>query len=89
MQLHPAELVQVAASVLICAPLGLPLPLACRWLWRKGYPRAAWVSVAVLAPLSLVATLFAGLLGPVAIAIATAVLSLPVWIAAALLSRRK
>lgn len=89
MQLHPAELVPIAASVLVCAPLGLPLPLACRWLWRKGYPRAAWVSVAVLAPLSVVAALFAGLLGPVAIAIGTAVLSLPVWIAAALLSRRK
>ena len=88
MPLHPADLLTAAMSLLICAPLGLPLPLACRWLSRKGYPRAAWITMIVLGLMTVIAALFAGLLGPLAIAIAAVLLSVPVWIAAALAPRR-
>ena len=88
MSLHPADLVPAAMSLLICAPLGLPLPLACRWLHRKGYPRTAWATMIVLGLVTVVVALFAGLLGPIAIAIGAVLLSLPVWIAAALLPRK-
>ena len=89
MSLHPADLVSAAMSLLLCAPLGLPLPLACRWLWRKGYPTAAWITMILLGLLTVVVALFAGLLGPFAIAIAAVLLSVPVLIAAALLPRRQ
>lgn len=86
---HPAELVPMLASIALCAPLGLLLPLACRRLWRRGYRVAAWIALAVLAPIIVYATLFAGLLGPIFIAIVAAVFSAPVWIASALLPRRE
>ena len=87
--LHPADLVPAAMSLLICAPLGLPLPLACRWLGRMGYPRAAWITMIVFGLLTVIVALLAGLLGPFAIAIGAVLLSLPVWIAAALLPRKQ
>ena len=60
---------------------------ACNWrlgaggLWRLGYSRAAWTAGTVLGAATVTATLIAGLLGPLAIAVYAAVLSLPVWIA--------
>jgi len=74
-------LVMSAASLVVVAPCGLPLALACRALWRRGYRKSAWSAGVGLGALTVAAGLFAGLLGPVAIAVAAAVLSLPVWAA--------
>lgn len=67
-------------SLVVTAPCGLPLALACFKLWRIGHPGTAWTAFAVLAPVTAVASLFAGLLGPVAIAIYALVISGPTWI---------
>ena len=69
-------------TLVAIAPCGLPLALACRRLRLRGYPRAAWAAFAVLAPATIASSLFAGLFGPLAIAIYAAVISMPVWIAA-------
>ena len=79
----------MASSLIVVAPAGLPLALACRQLRRLGYVRATWAAIAVLAPATVAASLLAGLLGPVAIAIYAVLLSLPVWIAVAVLRRRR
>ena len=76
-------------SLIVVAPAGLPLALACRQLRRLGYARTTWVAAAVLAPVTVAASLLAGLLGPLAIAIYAVMLSLPVWIAVAVLRRRR
>ena len=76
-------------SLVVVAPAGLPLALACRQLRRRGYVRTTWAGAAVLAPVTVAASLLAGLLGPLAIAICAVVLSLPVWIAIAVLRRRQ
>ena len=68
-------------SLAIAAPFGLPLALACRALWRQGRRRAAWTAGIGLGAVTVAAVLFAGLLGPLAIAVCAVVLSLPVWIA--------
>ena len=73
------------APVTVC---GLPLALACRRLWGLGLRRAAWAAGAALGAASAAAALFAGLLGPFAIAVAAVLLSLPAWIAVVLLGRR-
>ena len=66
--------------LVILAPFGLPLPLACRWTRRLGYPRTAWAAFAVLAPLT-AAALHADLLyGPIAVVVCAALISAPVWI---------
>ena len=74
------------ASLIFVAPCGLPLALACRQLWRRGYRQAAWASMVVLGLVSIGATLLAGLLGPIAIAVYAIVLSLPVWLAVGFVS---
>ena len=74
-------------SLLVVAPAGLPLALACRLLHRKGYRITAWAALAVLAAATVAATLVAGLLGPAAILIYALLLSLPAWLAALLLPR--
>ena len=48
-----------------------------------------WAAIAVLAPATVAASLVAGLLGPLAIAIYAVILSLPVWIAVGVLRRRR
>ena len=68
-----------AGSLVPVAPCGLPLALGCRRLWRLRYRRAAWAAGIGLGALTVAASLVAGLLGPVAIAIYAIVLSLPVW----------
>ena len=75
-------------SLLAVAPAGLPLALACRRLHQKGYRITAWAVMAVLAAATVVATLVAGLLGPIAIVIYALLVSLPAWLAALLLRRR-
>lgn len=74
-------------SLIPVAPCGLPLALAWRQIQRLGHPKAAWAAAAVLGPLTAFASLFAGLLGPVAIALYAAVLSVPAWIVYAVLRR--
>ena len=83
MSIPPAVL-----SLIPVAPCGLPLALAWRQIRRLGHREAAWAAAAVLAPLTAFATLFAGLLGPVAIAAYALVLSAPAWILYAILRRR-
>ena len=75
------EAMAALGSLAVTVPCGLPLALGCRRLWRLGYRRAAWTAGIGLGVLTVLATVVAGLLGPVAIAIGAAVLSLPVWIA--------
>ena len=84
-----AWLSSFVAMAVVTAPCGLPLALACLRLWRTGYPGTAWAAFAVLAPVTAVSSLFAGLLGPVAIAIYALVISLPAWILYAFLRRRR
>ncbi len=79
----------VASSLVVVAPAGLPLALACRQLRRLGYVRVTWAAIAVLAPATVAASLLAALLGPLAIAVYAALLSLPVWIAVVVLRRRR
>ena len=78
----------MVVSLVPVAPCGLPLALGCRQLWRLGYRRAAWMAGIGLGAATVVASLVAGLLGPVAIAVYAAVLSMPVWIAWYWLLRR-
>ena len=68
-------------SLVFVVPCGLPLALGCRRLWRLGFRRAAWGAGLGLGAVTVAASLVAGLLGPIAIAVYAAVLSLPVWIA--------
>ena len=77
-----------AQSLAVVAPIGLPLALGCRRLWRLGYRRTAWAAGAGLGAATVAAGLYAGLLGPVAIAVCATILSLPVWIACFRISRR-
>ena len=77
-----------AVALLPVAPCGLPLALGCRRLWRLGYPRTAWTAGVVLGVVTVAASLVAGLLGPLAIAIYAVILSLPVWVAGWWLNRR-
>ena len=76
-------------SLVVTAPCGLPLALACRRLRRTGYPGTAWAAFAVLAPVTAVSSLFAGLLGPIAIALYALIISLPAWILSAFLGRTR
>ena len=80
---------QAWLSLIVIAPCGLPLAFACRRLRRLGYPAAAWAAMAVLGSATVGASLFAGLLGPVAIAVYAVVLSLPVWLVCRLVDRRR
>ncbi len=82
------EALAALGSLAVAVPCGLPLALGCRRLWRLGYRRAAWATAIGLGALTVQATVVAGLLGPVAIAVCAAVLSLPVWIAWLWLARR-
>ena len=74
-------LLMSAGSLVLVAPCGLPLALACRRVWRLGYRRSAWAAGIGLGVVTVAASLVAGLLGPIAIAVYAAALSLPVWIA--------
>ena len=74
------EAMAVLGSLAVTVPCGLPLALGCRRLWRLGYRRGAWVAGIGLGVLTIPVTVFAGVLGPVAIAVGAVVLSLPVWI---------
>ncbi len=87
----PLASTDIGPALLSLAPVafcGLPLALACRRLWRLGYRRAAWTAGLGLGAATTTVSLPAGLLGPLAIAVAAVLLSLPVWLAAFMLGRR-
>ena len=60
-------------------PCGLPLALGCRHLWRLGYRRGSWWAGVALGAMTVAASVSAGLLGPVAIALCAVIFSLPAW----------
>ena len=74
-----AGALMAGASLAVLAPCGLPLALGCRRLWRLRYRRTAWWAGIVLGALAVAASVFAGLLGPVAIAVCAVAFSAPVW----------
>lgn len=74
-----ATLPMMLVSLVPVAPCGLPLALGCRRLWRLGYRQTAWATGIVLGALTVLSSLVAGLLGPLAIAGYAALISLPVW----------
>ena len=86
---EPAALLSALPSLVVAAPFGLPLALACRQIHRLPRPRTAWVAFALLAPLTTLASIAAGLLGPIGIALYAIVLSLPAWLLYAMLRWRK
>ena len=75
------EALAALGPLAVTVPCGLPLALGCRRLRRLGYRRGAWVAGIALGALTVWASVLAGLLGPVAIAVSAGVLSLPVWVA--------
>ena len=77
-----------ARSLTPVAPCSLPPALGCRRLWRLGYRRTTWTAGAGLGAATVVGSLVAGLLGPIAIAAWALVISLPAWIAGWWLARR-
>ena len=83
-----ATALMMAVSLLPVSPCGLPLALGCRRLWWLGYRRAAWMAGIGLGAATVAASVVAGLLGPIAIALYAVVLSVPVWIAWYWLLRR-
>ena len=85
---EPTALFSALPSLLVTAPFGLPLALACRLIHGLQRPCMAWIAFAALAPITAAASMVAGLLGPIGIAIYAAVLSLPAWLLYAALRRR-
>ena len=77
--LSVAMLPMLAGSLVVVAPCGLPLALGCRRVWRLGYRRGAGWAWIGLGAVTVAASVVAGLLGPIAIAVYAMVLSLPVW----------
>ena len=77
---NPMALLGALPSLLVTAPFGLPLALACRRIHGLQRPRTAWITFALLAPLTAMASIVAGLLGPIGIALYAIVLSLPAWL---------
>ena len=83
----PGEALTAAVSLAVTAPCGLPLAIACRRLWRLGYRRAAWAAGVGLGALTIPVAVFAGLLGPVAVAACAVLLGLPAWVVWSWLAR--
>ena len=77
----PGEALAAAVSLAVSAPCGLPLAIACRRLWRLGYRRMAWFAGTALGVLTVAVCVFAGLLGPLAVAGCAVLISLPAWAA--------
>ena len=85
----PGEALAAAVSLAVVAPCGLPLAIACRRLWRLGYRRMAWFAGTAFGALTVAASVFAGLLGPLAVAGCAVLLSLPAWAAWLCLRQRR
>ena len=69
------------ASLAVLAPCGLPLAFGGRRLWRLGYRRGAWWTGIALGAVTVAVSVIAGLFGLGAVAVCSAVLSLPAWAA--------
>lgn len=69
-------------------PAGIPLTMAVRRLYPRSQA-AAYGCAAVLGPVTAAAATVGGLLGPVAVWIYAAILSLPAWLVLWVLSRRQ
>ena len=69
-------------------PAGIPLTMASRRLYRRDRV-AAFGCAAVLGPLTVAAATVGGLLGPVAVWVYAAVLSLPAWFVLWVLKRQE
>ena len=76
-----AAMAMEGLSLAPLVPCGLPLALGCRRIWRLGYRRAAWTGGVGLGAITIPVTVFAGLLGPPAIAVCAIALGVPVWFA--------
>ena len=59
---------------------GIPLALACRLLWRRGWAWAACAAFAVLGPGAVVGTLALEGFGPFAVVTVAAAASVPAWL---------
>ncbi len=83
-------IVQLSKLAAPSAPFGLPLALACRWIWRKGYRRSAWATFALLVlPSACTAQeIPVTWLEPFFSAAGASLLAVPVLVAAALLKRK-
>ena len=75
-------------SLVVIAPCGLPLAFAWSAIHGLGSPRMAWAVCGSFALASVVLSLYAGLLGPIAVAAYAIVLSLPAWVLYAILRLR-
>jgi uncharacterized membrane protein YhaH (DUF805 family) len=86
----PAPIVALAVVTLFLFtwPAGIPLTLAVRRLHARSR-RAAYACAAVLGLLTTAASTVGGLLGPIAVWIYAAILSLPAWLVVWLLARRE
>lgn len=62
---------------------GVPLALACRLLWRRGWAWAACGAFAVLGPAVVAGTVAVDGFGPLTVATIAAAASLPVWLVCA------
>ena len=69
-------------------PAGIPLTMAVRRLYPRSQA-AAYGCAAVLGPVTIYAATLGGLLGPVAVWIYAAILSLPAWLVLWVLSSRQ
>ncbi|MDE0407446.1 MAG: hypothetical protein OXN81_06255 [Alphaproteobacteria bacterium] len=76
----PGEVLGAAVALAVAAPCGLPLAIACRRLWRLRYRRMALFAGTALGALTVAASVFAGLIGPLAVAACAVLLSLPAWV---------
>ncbi len=81
------ELVPGAAGLLLLAVCGLPLALGCRKLDRLGYRRSAWLAGMTMGTITVFAAQVGGLLGPMWVAVHTAILGAAVWIVGYLMMR--
>lgn len=80
---------QAWLSLLVIAPCGLPLAFAWSAIHGLGHARTGATVCGTLALATVVLSLIAGLLGPLAIAVYAIVLSLPAWILYAVLRVRR
>ena len=70
----------VLIHLILPAFLGLPLVLIKKLIANNGYSVTSWVTFALLAPVTFIFVLFAGLLGPIGMVIATLIACIPALI---------
>lgn len=70
----------MAVNLMVSSLMGVPLALACRLIHSDGRQVTAWCIFGVLAPVTFVGVLFAGLLGFLFMGMVAVVVSLPAWV---------